>query len=163
MTIVWPKIDGFFYFSLLLMKIFRTHNVKFTCIYVAISKKNLTFKISLNNRACCLQRLKVSGFLCSCDVCLLPSAGQQVWPYQERAGDVEYQPARCDPPYRHHCSGHPFPLHVHPHHPHWLEADEAPVWLGSRSVPLHENSRFNIFKPNGMQKKKHKWRLNINI
>ena len=69
------------------------------------------------------------------EVCLLPPAGQQVGPDQEGAGDVEHQCAGCHLPGSHPRSGCPLPLHVHPHHPQRHEAAEAPLRLGSRSVP----------------------------
>ena len=63
-------------------------------------------------------RLEISDTFGNCDVCLLPSSGQQVRPDQERAGDVEHQSAGPDPPGNHHCGGRPLPFHVHPRHPH---------------------------------------------
>ncbi len=78
-------------------------------------------------------------------MCLLPPAGQQVRPDQERVGDVEHQPAGPDPPGRHHRSGHPLPFHVHPHHPQRHEAAEAPLRLGFRSAPPPQNTlAFNV-------------------
>lgn len=58
---------------------------------------------------------------------MLPSTGQQVRPDQERAGDVEHQRARSDPPGGRRHSGRPLPFHVHPHHPHRHKAAEAPL------------------------------------